>query len=54
MCEKGSEGSEGSGTVPEDEDRIRKLVRKGSSESFARAEVLAKDHPLNCECEVCL
>ena len=33
---------------------IRRLVRSGFSESAARAEVLAKDHPLDCECAVCL
>jgi hypothetical protein len=38
----------------EDERRVRELVRKGFSEGSARAEVLAKDHPLGCGCEVCL
>ena len=33
---------------------IRRLVRSGFSEGAARAEVLAKDHPLDCECEVCI
>ena len=35
------------------EDRIRRLTRDGWSLYAARAEVLAKDHPLGCECEVC-
>jgi hypothetical protein len=39
---------------PEDARRVRELVRKGFSEGSARAEVLAKDHPLDCGCEVCL
>jgi putative DNA primase/helicase len=39
--------------TPEQERRVRELIRKGFSERFARAEVLAKDHPLDCECEVC-
>lgn len=32
---------------------IDQLMKKGFSEYAARAEVLAKDHPLDCECEVC-
>jgi P4 family phage/plasmid primase-like protien len=36
------------------ERRIRGLVQKGFSEHSARIEVLAKDHPPGCECEVCL
>jgi hypothetical protein len=39
---------------PEEERHVRELVRKGFSERMARAEVLAKDHPLDCECQVCL
>ncbi|MEJ7872822.1 MAG: hypothetical protein WKF67_11245, partial [Rubrobacteraceae bacterium] len=39
---------------PEEERRVRELVRKGFSEGSARAEVLAKDHPIDCACEVCL
>jgi hypothetical protein len=39
---------------PEDERRVRKLVREGMTEEWARREVLASDHPLDCECEVCL
>ena len=42
------------GLSSEDERRVRELVRKGFSEGSARAEVLAKDHPLDCGCEVCL
>ncbi|CAA9401357.1 MAG: hypothetical protein AVDCRST_MAG22-1112 [uncultured Rubrobacteraceae bacterium] len=38
----------------EDERRVRDLMRKGFSEWAARGEVLAKDHPIDCECEVCL
>lgn len=48
MCPKSPELS------PEEERRVRELVRKGFSEGSARAEVLARDHPLGCECEVCL
>ncbi len=36
------------------ERRIEKLVNRGFSEWAARTEVLAKDHPPGCECEVCL
>ncbi len=43
------------GTPSEDQERrINQLVRNGFSEWAARAEVLAKDHPLDCDCEVCL
>ena len=42
------------GFTPDQARRVQELVRKGFSASAARAEVLAKDHPLNCECEVCL
>ncbi len=45
--------SEGSVTA-EQEARIRELVRLGFSEWSARCEVLAKDHEIGCECEVCL
>ena len=34
--------------------RIAKLMREGMSEKWARKEVLASGHPLDCECEVCL
>ena len=33
--------------------RIEQLVRAGMKRKFARREVLAHDHPLGCECEVC-
>ena len=35
------------------EERIRKLVREGMSEKWARRQVLADGHPLDCDCEVC-
>ena len=41
------------GLSPENERRVRELVRKGFSERSARQEVAAKDHPIDCECEVC-
>jgi putative DNA primase/helicase len=65
LYEKGSEGSEGSGdpvswdlkpdqsATVEQLQRIRTLVAKGFSKRGARIEVLAKDHPIGCECEVC-
>jgi hypothetical protein len=34
--------------------RVRELKRKGYSEWAARGAVLAKDHPVGCDCEVCL
>ncbi len=34
--------------------RVHELKRKGYSEWAARGEVLAKDHPIGCDCEVCL
>src|SRR5215213_6150313 len=40
-------------TTVEQQQRIRDLVASGFSERGARMEVLAKDHPLGCECEVC-
>ncbi len=42
------------GLSSEDERRVRELVRKGFSERSARQEIAAKDHPIDCECEVCL
>jgi hypothetical protein len=42
------------GFTSEQARRVRELVRKGFSEDSARKEVLAKDHPVGCECEVCL
>jgi putative DNA primase/helicase len=41
------------GFTPEQEREIRRLVRKGMSEKWARRAVLASGHPLNCGCEVC-
>ena len=38
----------------EQEERITALRRKGFSQSAAREEVLAADHPLGCECGVCI
>ncbi len=47
-------GVSGVGEASEDQQRqMRALVRRGFSEGSARAEVLAKDHPLGCGCEVC-
>jgi hypothetical protein len=34
--------------------RIRRLVKQGMSETWARRTVLADSHPLGCDCEVCL
>ena len=42
------------GFTSEQEERIRSLVEEGMSERWARREVLASDHPLKCDCEVCL
>ncbi len=38
----------------EQESRIRRLVQEGMTEEWARREVLAADHPLDCECEMCV
>ena len=38
----------------EEERRIQELIKQGFSEYGARVTVLAKDHPLDCDCEVCL
>jgi hypothetical protein len=38
----------------EQAERIRHLVKEGTSETWARRTVLADGHPLDCECEVCL
>jgi hypothetical protein len=40
--------------APEQTERIRRLVREGMSETWARRTVLASDHTLGCDCEVCL
>jgi phage/plasmid-associated DNA primase len=42
------------GFTPVQAQRIRELMRTGFSEDSARKEVLAADHPVGCECEVCL
>jgi P4 family phage/plasmid primase-like protien len=34
--------------------RIQKLVGEGMSEDWAHRQVFADDHPLECDCEVCL
>lgn len=39
---------------PEQAERIRRLIKQGMSETWARRTVLAGDYPLECECEVCL
>jgi hypothetical protein len=41
-------------TTTKQEERVRRLVRQGMSEKWARKTVLASDHPLDCGCEVCL
>jgi putative DNA primase/helicase len=38
---------------PEQTRRVRELVDRGWSEWAARCEVLAKDHEIGCECELC-
>jgi hypothetical protein len=45
--------SEGACT-PGQAERIRHLVEEGMSETWARRTVLASDHPLGCDCGVCL
>jgi putative DNA primase/helicase len=67
--EKGSEGSEGSAEPEEAQlssklppglsatleqlRRMEELERKGFSQRGARMEVLAKGHPVGCDCAVC-
>jgi hypothetical protein len=41
-------------STPEQANRIRRLVKEGMSETWARRTVLADNHPLDCDCEVCL
>jgi hypothetical protein len=36
------------------EQRVQKLIGEGMAEDWARREVLACEHPLACECEVCI
>jgi DNA primase len=38
----------------EDAKRIKRLVREGTSERWARRTVLAGSHPLDCDCQLCL
>jgi hypothetical protein len=40
--------------TPEEAERVKRLVREGTSERWARQTVLAGSHPLDCACEVCL
>jgi Bifunctional DNA primase/polymerase, N-terminal len=44
----------GEACTSEQEERIRSLVEEGMSGRWARRTVLASDHPLDCDCEVCL
>jgi hypothetical protein len=41
-------------TTTGQEERLRRLVRQGMSEKWARRTVLVDAHPLECDCEVCL
>jgi hypothetical protein len=41
-------------STPEQAHRIRRLVKEGMSETWARRTVLADGHPLGCDCEVCV
>ena len=56
IANNGPNGPNGPDSLPteDQERRIRGLVKRGFSEHSARIEVLAKDHPPGCECEVCL
>jgi hypothetical protein len=40
--------------TPEEAKRVKRLVREGTSERWARRTILASDHSLDCDCEVCL
>src|SRR5215207_8728976 len=40
--------------TPEEAERVKRLVREGMAETWARRTVLASDHPLDCDCKVCL
>jgi putative DNA primase/helicase len=48
-----SSASSGQSATVEQLQHIRGLVARGFSEHGARMEVLAKDHPIGCDCEVC-
>jgi putative DNA primase/helicase len=39
--------------TPEQEQHVRRLVQEGMAEHWARRTVLAKDHSVGCDCEVC-
>jgi hypothetical protein len=52
-CLSGGAGLIDTELSTEDERQVCKLVREGMTEEWARREVLAADHPLDCECEVC-
>jgi hypothetical protein len=39
--------------TPEEAQRVKRLVREGMAERWARRTVLASDHPLGCDCEAC-
>ena len=56
IANNGPNGPNGPGSLPTEEQlrRVHELVQRGFSEHSARIEVLAKDHPPGCECEVCL
>ncbi len=56
IANNGPNGPNGPDSLPTEEQlrRVRELVQRGFSEHSARIEVLAKDHPPGCECEVCL
>ena len=41
-------------STPEQAERIRRLIKEGMSETWARRTVFADSHPLGCGCEVCL
>jgi hypothetical protein len=47
-------GSSGRRFTAEEERRVRKLLKEGMSETWARRTVLASDHLPGCDCEVCL
>jgi hypothetical protein len=36
------------------EQRVQRLIGEGMAEEWARREILAYEHPLACECEVCI
>ena len=42
------------GLTPNQKAEIAQLISKGFSEYAAKAQILAADHPLDCECGVCL